>query len=53
MESLLRKLGLEERRIQHSRDIDLDESIDYSKLSVLDEYIDISKDYLKRAIKYD
>lgn len=51
VESLLRKLGLEERRIQHSREIDLDESIDYSKLSALDEYIDISKDYLKRAIK--
>lgn len=51
VESLLRRLGLEERRIQHSREIDLNKCIDYSILSTLDEYIDISKDYLVKAVK--
>lgn len=51
VESLLRKLGLEDRRIQHSREIDFDKTINYEELFLLDEYVDKSKKYLKMAIE--
>ena len=51
VESLLRKLGLEKRRIDHSREIDLSQQIDYRSLSALQEYISYSKQYLSTAIE--
>lgn len=50
VESLLRKLGLEDRRIGHSSEIDLSKKIDYEDLSVLDEFIEFSKQYLQSAL---
>ena len=50
VESLLRKLGLEDRRIGHSSEIDLSKKIDYENLSVLDEFIEFSKQYLHSAL---
>ena len=53
VESLLRKLGLEDRRIEHSMEIDLDRKINYNQMSSLDEYIESSKAYLKeQCLKY-
>lgn len=51
VESLLRKLELEDRRIGHSSEIDLSKKIDYENLSVLDEFIEFSKQYLQSALK--
>lgn len=50
VESLLRKLGLENRRIQHSKEIELREKINYEKLYSLKEYIEESKSYLSKAL---
>lgn len=50
VESLLRKLGLEERKIEHSREIDLLQKIDYSKLYELSEYIEYSKNWIRENI---
>lgn len=50
VESLLRKLGLEDRRIGHSSEINLEKKIDYENLNELDEYIEFSKQYLQGAI---
>lgn len=51
VESLLRRLGLENRQISHSREIAFDQIIDYKKLYSLEEYIDNSKKYLKAALE--
>ena len=50
VESLLRRLGLESRRIQHSREISFEENICYAKLHSLNEYVENSEKYLDRAI---
>lgn len=50
VESLLRKLELEDRRIGHSSEIDFSKKIDYENLSVLDEFIEFSKQYLQSAL---
>lgn len=50
VESLLRRIGLEDRRIQHSREINLEQCIKYEKLYSLNEYIEISKKYLMRTV---
>lgn len=51
VESLLRKTGLQERRIDHSREIDINNPIDYSKLLSLNEYIEHSKNYLNTVLE--
>ena len=50
VESLLRKLELGDRRIQHSQEISFKENIDYARLYSLHEYVENSKKYLDRAI---
>lgn len=52
VESLLRRLKLESRRIQHSREIDFKENIDYEKLSSLEEYVTNSKEFLDKVIMF-
>lgn len=47
VESLLRRLGLENRQIQHSKEIDLENTINYKGLHSLSEYIESSKAYLR------
>lgn len=51
VESLLRRLDLESRRIDHSREIDMNRKIDYTKLDKLYEYIDYSKHWLNGAVE--
>lgn len=51
VESLLRRLGLEDRQIGHSREIAFDRKIDYQKLYSLMEYIEDSQKYLKNALE--
>lgn len=46
VESLLRKLDLQDRRISHTREIDLNKTIDYAELFSLSEYIEYSRNYL-------
>lgn len=46
VESLLRKLKLEDRRISHSNEIDIHKMIDYDKLNALNEYSEHSKNWL-------
>lgn len=50
VESLLRLLNLEKRRIEHTKEIDINNMIDYKDLSLLVEYIDFSKKYLLKAL---
>ena len=47
VESLLRRMGLENRKIQHSKEIDLENTINYKGLHSLSEYIESSKAYLR------
>ena len=51
VESLLRKLKLEDRRIDHSREIDINKKIEYDISNALDEYIQHSKKWLISNIK--
>lgn len=51
VESLLRRINLEDRRIQHSREIDLDQRINYERLYSLSQYIEISKDFLIKELQ--
>ena len=51
VESLLRKLKLEDRRIEHSREIDMNNRIDYESLKMFDGYIENSKRWLKKNIR--
>lgn len=51
VESLLRKLGLQERRIEHTREITMNQPIDYEHLLPLKEYIAYSKQYLDTALQ--
>lgn len=51
VESLLRKLKLEDRRIEHSREIDVNSRIDYRSLKDLNEYIEYSENWLLSNIK--
>lgn len=51
VESLLRKLELQERRIEHSREIDMNKKIDYNMVSAKQEdFVELSKEWLKEAI---
>lgn len=50
VESLLRKAGLQDRRIEHSREIQIDSPIDYSALFSMEDYIECSKIYLNSAL---
>jgi len=50
VESLLRKLELENRRIGHTREIESEAVIDYENLFKLREYIDFSKHWLLRRL---
>lgn len=50
VESLLRKAGLEDRRIGHSSEIRLDNPIDYASLFSMKEYIESSKMYLNTVL---
>ena len=51
VESLLRKLNLEERRIGHSSEINVKSKINYDELTTLyEKYIEYSKKYLNRAL---
>lgn len=51
VESLLRKLGLQERRIEHTREITTNQPIDYDNLLSLKKYIAYSKQYLDTALQ--
>ena len=53
VESLLRTLGLQDRRIQHSREIEFEHTINYGEFNALDEYIKNSKKFLEMAILRD
>ena len=50
VESLLRKLKLEDRRIEHSREIEVNNRIDYRKCVALGQYIKYSKEWLDNAM---
>lgn len=50
VESLLRKLKLEDRRISHSNELDVYNRVDYRKCVALGRYIEYSKEWLGNAI---
>lgn len=50
VDSLLRKLGLEDRKIGHSKEIDVTKKIDYQVMAQLEEYIQFSKKYLSDTL---
>lgn len=51
VESILRKAGLQDRRIEHSREIFMDKTIDYATLHSLHAYIEHSKMYLNTIVE--
>lgn len=57
VDSLLRKLELEDRKIDHSREININKTINYQTVDHLHKYIEYSKNYLKNILakenKYD
>ena len=50
VESLLKRVGMEDRRIAHSREINLDYAVDFTGMEALQEYIADSQAYLRKAI---
>lgn len=51
VDSILRLLELEHRKIDHTKEIDVDEMINYKDMSLLSEYIETSRNYLLKALQ--